>query len=62
MKCFILGGSRAEQLCLKPQRFSSRDQSWNSFYCHAYKQGWEAFVERLSQLAINMLMLFVAHE
>lgn len=62
MKCFILGGSRAEQLCLKPQRFSSRDESWNFFYCHAYKQRWEAFAERLSQLANSILMFFVARE
>lgn len=61
MKGFILGHSRAEQMCLEPQRFCCEDQSWNSPYCHAYKQGWEAFVEWANQLAVHVEVPFVSH-
>lgn len=43
MKGFILGHSRGEKMCVKPQRFCSRDQSWNSLFCHACKAGLGSF-------------------
>lgn len=60
MKWFLLGGSRTQQLCLKPQRLSGGDESWNPFYCHPYEQSLEAFSQ--AESAGNQYgVLFVAH-
>ena len=60
-KCFILGGSRAEQLCLKSERFSSRIRA--GIPSIAMPTGGTGKLSwRDCQLAISILLLFVACE